>query len=379
MKQSLIGFLGLVLLLSSCQKQMQKKSDLAGFTAPNSAAVFSVLREPVTDICGTPLVTDLVNSSYPPFDEQVKGKLTVSNDGTNLYVTVAATGTGETIGSIQILYGNQALINDVNQYSFDGFFGLNSPTINVSVPEGQTTYTVQIPLAGLNADCVFLNVHALFIKLDEWGHPVHFPVWTKPLVNTAMVLSFPWTAYVQYCKQSCIPQTCGQLRTQTPGGWGAKPAGKNPGSYLYANFAGAFPSGLTVGCASGYTIQLTSAAAVTNLLPSGGKAQPLTMSYVNPTGIKNVLVGHLVALTLSVRFDAYDVNFGGAGITLGAMKISSGAFKGWTVSAFLAEANKVLGGCSSSFTIQQVLDTATAINENYVDGKSDNRFLVCPK
>jgi hypothetical protein len=103
------------------------------------------------------------------------------------------------------------------------------------------------------------------------------------------------------------------------------------------------------------------------------------MSYVNPTGIKNVLVGHLVALTLSVRFDAYDVNFGDAGITLGAMKISSGAFKGWTVSDFLAEANKVLGGCSSSFSIQDVLDTATKINENYVDGKSDNRFLVCPK
>src|SRR5688572_14824066 len=100
MKQTLIGFLGLVLLLTSCQKQMQKKSDLAGFTSPNSTAtVFSVLRDPVTAICGTPLVTDLVTSSYPPFDEQVKGKLTVSNDGTNLYVTVAATGAGETIGS----------------------------------------------------------------------------------------------------------------------------------------------------------------------------------------------------------------------------------------------------------------------------------------
>src|SRR5687768_14145681 len=140
MKQSLIVFLGLVLLLSSCQKQMQKKSDLAGFSTRNSSATtFSVLRDPVTNICGTPLVTDLVNSSYPTFDEQVKGKLTVSNDGTNLYVTVSGSGAGETIGSIQILYGNQALINDVNQYSFDGFFGLNSPQINVQVPAGLTT------------------------------------------------------------------------------------------------------------------------------------------------------------------------------------------------------------------------------------------------
>ena len=60
------------------------------------------------------------------------------------------------------------------------------------------------------------------------------------------------------------------------------------------------------------------------------------------------------------------------------MIIGSGPFKGWTVADFLAEANRVLGGCSSAFTIEQVLETATMINENYVDGKSDKKFLVCP-
>ena len=370
--------LGAVLVLSSCQKQMLNNSDLASLQSTTSTSTrFSVLREPGTVPCGTPLVTDLVTSSYPPFDEQVKGKLTVSNDGTNLYITVASSEVGVTLASIQILYGDQALFNDIGQYSFDGYFGLNSPQINTPVPAGMTSYTVSIPLSQL-PDCFLLNVHALFIKLDEWGHPIHFPVWTKPLVPTDQIVSFPWTAYVKYCEQSCIPQTCGQLRTQTPGGWGAKPAGNNPGTYLHANFQNAFPTGLTVGCTTGFTIKLTSASAVTNLLPSGGKAQKLTMSYVNPTGLKNVLVGHLVALTLSVRFDAYDVNFGEAGITLRAMKIASGPFKGWTVADFLAEANRVLGGCSSAFTIEQVLETATKINENYVDGKSDNKFLVCP-
>jgi hypothetical protein len=28
--------------------------------------------------------------------------------------------------------------------------------------------------------------------------------------------------------------------------------------------------------------------------------------------------------------------------------------------------------------VQQVLETAAAINENYVDGKTDNHYLVCP-
>jgi hypothetical protein len=169
---------------------------------------------------------------------------------------------------------------------------------------------------------------------------------------------------------------CGQLRTQTPGGWGVKPAGNNPGTYLYAHFNTAFPHGLTVG--STYTIKLSTPQDVTSFLPSGGQAKALTQNYVNPTNLKNVLAGQLVALTLSVTFDQMDPNFGPAGIHLGDMLIGSGPFSGWTVSAFLAEANKVLGGVASSYTVQQVLETATAINENYVDGKSDNHFLVCP-
>jgi hypothetical protein len=378
MKQTLMGLLGVILIFSSCQKQMVNSSKDKGFSVPTSGtARFTVLREPASAPCGTPLVTDLVNSSYPPNDEKVFGKLTVSNDAVNLYITVRSLDSVIKIGSIQLLYGDQNTIN-TGPYSFDGYFGLAEPPINVVVPAGLTTYTVQIPLANINLDCFFLNVHALFIRLDEYGHNIHFPVWTKPLDPTFQVTSFPWTAYVKYCKQSCIITKCGQLRTQTPGGWGAKPAGNNPGTYLYANFQKAFPTGLTVGCATGKTIKLTSASAVTNLLPSGGRAEKLTMSYSNPTGLKNVLVGHLVALTLSVQFDAVNGDFGQAGVTLGAMVISSGAFKGWTVSAFLAEANKVLGGCSSSYTVQQVLDTAAAINENYVGGKCDNRYLKCP-
>lgn len=172
------------------------------------------------------------------------------------------------------------------------------------------------------------------------------------------------------------PGDCGQLRTQTPGGWGAKPAGNNPGAYLYAHFDAAFPNGLTVG--STYTIKLEEEENVTAFLPSGGQAKKLTQNYVNPTDLKNTLAGHLVALTLSVTFDQVDPNFGTAGINLGDMEIGSGPFDGWTVKAFLAEANKVLGGAASSYTVQQVLETASSINENYVDGKGDKGYLVCP-
>jgi hypothetical protein len=176
-----------------------------------------------------------------------------------------------------------------------------------------------------------------------------------------------------------VELTCGQLRTQTQGGWGSKPSGNNPGTYLHANFSAAFSEGLTVGCApDNYYVKLTSAQAVTDLLPTGGKASALTANLTDPASLKNVLVGQIVALKLSVRFDLYDANFGESPVPLGAMIIGSGTFKGMPVYQFLAIAEKVLGGCSTAFTLQAVNETASSINENYVDGKINNGFLVCP-
>lgn len=177
-----------------------------------------------------------------------------------------------------------------------------------------------------------------------------------------------------------IAPPCGMLRTQTQGGWGSTPSGNNPGTYLHANFQAAFAEGLTVGCyPNNFYVKLTSAQAVTNLLPAGGKAAVLTSSPVDPASLNNVLVGQLVALKLSVTFDAYDANFGGSSVALGNMIISSGTFEGYTVKQFLNTAELVLGGCSTEFTPQQINETASSINQNFVDGKTNNGFLVCPE
>jgi hypothetical protein len=176
-----------------------------------------------------------------------------------------------------------------------------------------------------------------------------------------------------------VELSCGQLRTQTQGGWGSTPSGNNPGTYLHANFSAAFGDGLTVGCApDNYYVKLTSAQAVTDLLPTGGKASALTANATDPASLKNVLVGQIVALKLSVGFDLYDANFGESPVRLGSMVIGSGTFKGVPVYRFLAIAEKVLGGCSTEFTLQAVNETASLINQNYVDGKTNNGFLVCP-
>ncbi len=92
---------------------------------------------------------------------------------------------------------------------------------------------------------------------------------------------------------------------------------------------------------------------------------------------ENVLAGQLSALTLNVGFDAYDAGFGSNDILLGDLFIGSGPFEGWTVNAFLAEANLVIGGCSNAYTPEQINEAASAINENYDNGTSDNGFLYC--
>ena len=180
-----------------------------------------------------------------------------------------------------------------------------------------------------------------------------------------------------------VDEDCGQLRTQTQGGWGSEPHGNNPGAYLADHFAAAFPSGVTVGLAgagTNYSATWTTAAAIAAYLPAGGPSAKLTQDYTNATTsqLKNNAVAQVLALSISVGLDAYYDDFGAGGVELGDMIIGSGPFDGWTVDAFLAEANKVLGGGVSSYSVAQIQSTAGAINENYVDGTMDNGYLECP-
>lgn len=169
---------------------------------------------------------------------------------------------------------------------------------------------------------------------------------------------------------------CGALRTQTQGGWGTVANGGNPGVYRDAHFDLAFPDGLTVGC--DYTLTLTSSLAVQNLLPTGGTPAALTSNYTDPMSVGTVFAGQLVALTLSVTFDAVDPEFGASDVALGDMVIAYGSFQGWTVQQVLEEANAVFGSCSSTYSPSQMVQVLSSINENYVGGSMGNGFLECP-
>ncbi|MBI1184551.1 choice-of-anchor A family protein [bacterium] len=168
-----------------------------------------------------------------------------------------------------------------------------------------------------------------------------------------------------------VSANCGGFTTFTQGGWGTACKGSNPGCYRDANFTAAFPSGLTIGCASGFQATFNSSAAVKNFLPAGGTANKLTSNYTNPTSSSaGVLAGQLVALTLNVTFDGYDPAFGASSGHLADNKIAitGSPFYGMSVADFLVLANEFIGGCPSPYSASDFNTVATAINENYDNG-----------
>ncbi len=173
------------------------------------------------------------------------------------------------------------------------------------------------------------------------------------------------------------PSTCSGYRTQTQGGWGASPSGNNPGTYLHANFAAAFPSGLSIGCTN--TLNLSSAQAVTNFLPSGSTASALPSgSMSNPGGTyNNVLAGQLVAATLNIVFDETDPGFSATNSLLKNAFITTGTFAGWTVQQVVDEANKKIGGCASSYSFSDLNNALTLINQQFDNGNVTGSFLTC--
>ena len=161
----------------------------------------------------------------------------------------------------------------------------------------------------------------------------------------------------------------GNYRTQTMGGWGQDNCnGDNPACYRDANFASAFPSGVTIGCATGETLTFTTSNAVAVFLPCGGPAGALASSATDPTCISNVLAGQLLTAKLSLGFDAADPNFGSSPVSATELVINDGgAYDGWTIAQVVSRADSVLGGCLNE-SASNLSDALATFNESFVDG-----------
>ncbi len=167
--------------------------------------------------------------------------------------------------------------------------------------------------------------------------------------------------------------------TYTPGGWGAKPRGENPGTVLHNNFDSVYPvppfpappnGPLVIG--GDYTITFTEAQAITDFLPSGGKPGVLEQDYTDPD--KKTEPGEFASQVLALQLN---VDFSNAGVLpdhLADWHLDSGPLMNNTVAEVLASANIVLGGGQPSqdeldalgLTVSGLNDVLAYINEKFV-------------
>lgn len=175
------------------------------------------------------------------------------------------------------------------------------------------------------------------------------------------------------------PPTCdaGGYTTYTPGGWGAKPSGNNPGALLKNNFSTVYPGGsVTIGSGT-KVLTFTSAKAIEVFLPLGGNPGVLSASATNPTtSVGGPFIGHLLSLQLAADFSRR----GALKTGLGNMAMLSGPLAGQTVTQILALANGVAGGTvalPSGVSFNTLHETLVAIIMNYHEGTVNGGLLGC--
>ncbi len=317
--------------------------------------------------CGEPQVQTLFAGQ-----NIAAGSVTVTNDENNVYVNYTTTG-GWWLNKIHLYVGDCELIpsNEAGNPMIGQF-----PT-NITFTPNVTTYTVTVPLSGLE-DCYCIAAHAELVLKDENGNIIQTETGWADGEDFG---GNSWAMKFTYCTQTCDDNpecdiNSGDYRTQTQGGWGSEPNGNNPGMYLATNFETAFPNGITIGCATN-SLTFTSSVAIMNFLPQGGTPTVLSTTETNPTTVNNVLAGQILALAISLGFDNAIESYSSSANSLGNLIIGSGPFQGQTVAQFFAVANDVLGGCSSAYSASDINATASAINENFVDGTVNNGFLIC--
>jgi hypothetical protein len=189
-----------------------------------------------------------------------------------------------------------------------------------------------------------------------------------------------WGMYFEYVPSPCDGgDPCG-YRTQTQGGWGNVCQGDNPGCYRDAHFEAAFSDGLEVGCGD-LNATLLNSAAVARALPTGGEPRALLPgeavfydgSEADPI-VGTVLFGQVVALSLSVAFDAFDdFKQVDTPVPLADLVITDpdSPCVGMSVGEVLTAANAALGGCPAALSASELSDCAALINEAYVDGDAE--------
>jgi hypothetical protein len=153
-------------------------------------------------------------------------------------------------------------------------------------------YQLRYDISALPGNCFEIAMNVTVVKLDFfsgvdaasstelWAYNNEWDDSNSPLAGTSPYL-VPW------CINTCGPDPADCTRdffTWSQCQYGVCGADGDAAAYRDANFAGAFPNGLTLGCATGFTATFSDAQAINNFLPTAGGLGVLSQSYTNPTG-----------------------------------------------------------------------------------------------
>ncbi|MEZ4653848.1 MAG: hypothetical protein R3E12_09740 [Candidatus Eisenbacteria bacterium] len=329
------------------------------------------------------------------------GSVTVENDGTELCVTYETSGDWtlvETHLDIRLTLGDVPQTRSGNPkvgkftYSHKNLGHATSDEYCFLLEDLGYTAGTDLVIA---AHAVVERVVAGQVQQNEtaWGEGPEFP-------------GNSWAMYLGHHVQECNdpgPFEEGDFTTYPQSEWGEDCVdGSQASCYLIDHWDGCLGSGeeggeILVGCPiGGNFVSFTDPYALQDYLPLFNEAlqsQPLLQSYFNPVvvadeegesregGEGGELLGQVLALTLSLTFDACDPDFGASDLALGDLVVCSDAspFNGMTVSQILHEANNFLGGCGSSFTPDELTAALAAINQSFVPGQSVGSYLCLPE
>lgn len=182
------------------------------------------------------------------------------------------------------------------------------------------------------------------------------------------------------CSSACKIEV-GEVCTFTPGGWGARCAGDNPGCRRDAGFASAFPAGLLIGDqagldgpAGGFAALWTTPQAIEAYLPAGGKAGALTADLTNPSSTPaGVLGGHLVAAKLNVAIAGTPAN-------LRLLGCVHPQLRNLTIGQLIALADQAVatGSLPAGLKLSHLTQALDSVNNNFDDCEQNLGCLGTP-
>ncbi len=174
--------------------------------------------------------------------------------------------------------------------------------------------------------------------------------------------------------------TTGEFFSFSQNTWGADPAAGPPASLVRTWFDTLYPTGMTLGLATGRFMLFTSGGqgdALLQYLPATGPAASLNATLVDPISSSSGIFGGQVAgLRLNIDFNAAGILPHPAGVSFGDLVLtglsgSVAGLDGFTLTQFQTVANTLLGDGFEPYPLADVSALLMQINAAFEGGFSN--------